>query len=220
MHMHFVFLLTFCIQKHITESKTGLVVNNHESSVLTPLFILLSVSTTQHSLPVVSLSSHQTMQGKDHKQTPSEPPSTQQRQHSSDSSSRWQTLQHYKAPANHSRPQSAPAAAGTLASSASERPAWLSFLQGMLDAHQQQHLDGISISRGNSSIKHSKSSSCSSKHGHRKGHNGLAAPTAAVAAAAATVAVADDSSTADNDAASVQHTATPHAAWPVCWPYN
>jgi hypothetical protein len=32
--------------------------------------------------------------------------------------------------------------------------------------------------------------------------------------------VAGDSSTADSDAVSLQHTATPHAAWPVCWPYN
>jgi hypothetical protein len=197
---------------------TLLVLQSHNSSVLTSLFMLLSVSSSQHSLPVVSLSSHHTMQGKEHKQAPSELQSTHQQQHS-----RWQTVQHYKAPAHkaaadHSRPQSAPAAAGTTVGTAAERPAWLGFLQGMLDAHQQHHLDGISISRGNSSIKHSKTSSCSSKQGHRKAPNGIAAPTAAVVAAAATVA--DDSSTVDNDAGSVQHAATPHAAWPVCWPYN
>jgi hypothetical protein len=159
------------------------------------------------------------MQGKERKHTSAAAQTAQQQQQQQQHSRHWQNLlQHRKAPvqsaaAAHSNP---PTHATTGADHGSgERPAWLSFLQGMLDAHQKHHLDGISISRDNSSIKHSKSSSSSSKHIHRKGHHGLAGPAAAAAAAAAMTAT-DNSSTTDNDVSSAP---TPHAAWPVCWPY-
>lgn len=162
-------------------------------------------------------SSHHRMQGKERAHTSSAAaPAGQQQQ----ASRHWQELlQHHKAPAQlagttaHSNPSTHAATAGDHGST--ERPAWLSFLQGMLDAHQKHHLDGISISRDNSSIKHSKSSS--SKQSHRKGHHALAAPVAAAAAVAAAIP-ADNSSTLDNDVAA-PHSPTAHAAWPVCWPY-
>lgn len=171
-----------------------------------------------NSAQVNPFSSSHRMQGKERVHTSSSAaPAGQQQQ----ASRHWQELlQHHKAPVqlagttSHSNPPTHPATAGDHGST--ERPAWLSFLQGMLDAHQKHHLDGISISRDNSSIKHSKSSS--SKQSHRKGHHALAAPVAAAAAAAAAVP-ADNSSTMDNDVVAAPHSPTAHAAWPVCWPY-
>jgi hypothetical protein len=150
-------------------------------------------------------------------------PTAKQQQHNH--SRHWQKLlSHHTSPAKvhaaaaHSK-VTIPAGNGAVAGNSSDdRPAWLSFLQGMLDAHHKHHLPyGISISRDNSSIKYSKSSS-SSKHSHKKGQHSRAAATATAAAAAVAMPqAADNSSAADTDAVSVPCAATPHV--PVCWPY-